>query len=265
MELGYFLSRLCQARRSSFEKPLPLVGEHNENKTIPGLFRAFLSIKRQFTDTLLDLPDAEGKLPEMTPELVTRLSNMICDLTTTIHDLLKLNVEVNPTNCLELFPDNSMQTVDESSAHNSAAQSSDPSNIEVGTVSPYVIAIYKDLFNVVELIKNMPTSLIGCVMGTQAPNFDSQPLVLQLSQCMNNMLQITTFTSSLSPFKIFKHELNAQSKNKTIDAVPLWKQKMKSSLAPLQTAITPQEIMMAQFIDIAWCIADTEELGWFNQ
>lgn len=258
MELGLFLTRLCQSKRSSLHLPLPESTVIQDTKSIPKLFQSFLTLKKQFVDLLLELPDSNGKLPEMEPVLVTKLSNMVCQLTSTIHDLLKLNLEVNPTNCVEIFVKSAQ------SAQTSEASATDQNSLEKGTISPFIIAMFKDLFNVVELIKNMPTSLIGCVMGTQSPDFKSQPLVLQLSQCMNNMLQITSFTSTLRPFKIFKYELFAQSKKQPSDVSPLWKNKMKSSLPPLQKPITPQEIMITQFIDIAWCLADTEELGWFH-
>ena len=293
MELGYFLTRLCQSRRSRLNLPLPDVLEKDKNaqrKTIPGLFRTFLYLKRQFTDLLLGLPDSEGKFPEMTSELVTKLSNMVCDLTSSIYDLLKLNLETNLTNCIQ--PQSQQQSpkdrlsskntisprsnamspkaADVGGPSNSGSASASPGpgtvpshNAEIGTVSPYIIAIFREVSNVVELIKNMPTSLIGCVIGTHTPNFDSQPLVLQLSQCMNNMLQIATFTSSLRPFKIFKYDPNDQTKNNSLAAVPIYKSKIQDSLPTLQTAVTPQQIMMTQFIETAWRLADTEELGWF--
>ena len=226
----------------------------------------------------------------MTSELVTKLSNMVCDLTSSIYDLLKLNLETNLTNCIQsqsqqqsskdrlsskntISPrSNAMspKAADVGGPSNSGSASASPGpgtvpshNAEIGTVSPYIIAIFREVSNVVELIKNMPTSLIGCVIGTHTPNFDSQPLVLQLSQCMNNMLQIATFTSSLRPFKIFKYDPNDQTKNNSLAAVPIYKSKIQDSLPTLQTPVTPQQIMMTQFIETAWRLADTEELGWF--
>ncbi|SCW04496.1 LAFE_0H14818g1_1 [Lachancea fermentati] len=128
-----------------------------------------------------------------------------------------------------------------------------------GTISPFIISIVLEVYNLVDLIKHMPTSLIGVVVSTMADNSPDdtlrppQELVMLLSNSMNDMVQITSLMNLLQPFKIF--EFNRR-KRRLSGLVMKRKETNPSQIAGSEDNI------LRKFVDVAWGLVDDEELGW---
>lgn len=175
-----------------------------------------------------------------------------------------------------------------------------------GSISPYCITMLREIRNVMELIKKMPASLIGVVMSCAglhhnatnnnsnnknplAVSSQSQELVVKLSNCMNDMMQITSLLNMINPVSLFDEDSDAASATATITTETISKkltsnhsimQKLYYSRAakrnknyphplstPSSTSPSPPQLQetittLKSFILIGWKLLDDLELGW---
>ncbi|AQZ15357.1 EDS1 (YBR033W) and RGT1 (YKL038W) [Zygosaccharomyces parabailii] len=158
------------------------------------------------------------------------------------------------------------------------------SNFLRGVISPFCIPMLREIRNITELIKHMPATLIGVVMTcagmnqnlsseeTLAANIKSQDLVVKLSNCMNDMMQITSLLNMIKPAKLFDQENDAtrlpktQSGRSTMQRLYHFKNgmsKREDAEQMRQQAGGGDESTLRRFVVIGWKLLDDLELGWF--
>ncbi|AQZ18558.1 EDS1 (YBR033W) and RGT1 (YKL038W) [Zygosaccharomyces parabailii] len=158
------------------------------------------------------------------------------------------------------------------------------SNFLRGVISPFCIPMLREIRNITELIKHMPATLIGIVMTcagmnqnlsseeTLAANIKSQDLVVKLSNCMNDMMQITSLLNMIKPAKLFDQENDAtrlpktQSGRSTMQRLYHFKNgmiKRKDAEQIGQQTGGEDESTLRRFVVIGWKLLDDLELGWF--
>lgn len=248
-------------------------------ESVSSVFARLLKVKRSFTNSLLSLPLEDGTLPELSLGLSNSLTDSLCSLISLISNLLTLMMKTNPTNSIDYnnrpyggsdVPEGSLTG---SSNNGTSTEERDDiykkllglgqgnnHDFTKGTISPFVIPMLQQAFSIVELVKNMPASLIGVVVGTSGDNNNNslkqpQDLVVSLSNSMNDIIQITSLINMLKPFKVFERDLRRrESLNETLVA------KLKQNIE-LQVE-TPQDVILRNFIHVGWRLLDDDELGW---
>ncbi|KAJ1543562.1 Rgt1p [Saccharomyces cerevisiae] len=226
-----------------------LLSEYVETQplSVAQLFCKLLIGKHNFINCLLSLYDSEaGVYSDLTLDLSSKIADSLCSLISIILQVLTLILRLNPTNSIDFNyrppnPPANNPTVQEGpsamgsspvAGNLSAAPPSEGnpdfykkllglkqdtgtilSDLCRGIISPFAIAILHEVYNITELVKQMPTSLISIMMtATTTQNTQdtkkSQDLVMKLSNSMNEVVQITSVLTMIKPFKIFEHELN---------------------------------------------------------
>ncbi|EDO19360.1 hypothetical protein Kpol_1002p5 [Vanderwaltozyma polyspora DSM 70294] len=198
-------------------------------------FQKFLVDKKNLISLLLDY---QLRINDITPlqlsKLYVDLTNSLCALITVILEILKLMMKLNPTNSID-YNYRPLQHFDidkppsggggSSSTNTSSNPYSNPNSNEFyqkllglssdrntnladmtrGCITPFAIITINELFNVTELIKNIPSSLISVVMEStkeeKENTINPQDLVLKLSNSMNEIVQITSLLTMVKPYK----------------------------------------------------------------
>lgn len=286
----------------------------------------FLSI-----DTKLDTTES------ITNDMCENLTDCLCSLISTILQVLTLIMRLNPTNSIDydyrplqqLTGDDKEKTTNDNSTNNNNNNTNNNntngnkdfyknllglnndnnlglSDLTRGCISPFSISIIHEVYNVTQLIKRLPTSLIGVVMETTVhndaspnPNFKPQQLVLNLSNSMNEVVQITSLLSMIKPYKGFEYKL--QKLQKRLSDSSSNKENTSGSIAQsdldstrnnatdIATStngsifrklyydnnnndqkITKESVNetnnsqpLGKFVTTAWNLLDDSELGWF--
>ncbi|CAI1545738.1 hypothetical protein SEUBUCD646_0K01820 [Saccharomyces eubayanus] len=335
LKLGELLSELARNRISMNVVSKPgfdiaklsfLLSEFvgNQPVSVAQLFCKLLIGKHNFINCLLSLHDAEtGVYSELTLELSSKLADSLCSLISIILQILTLILRLNPTNSIDFNyrppnPPTTDPTVQETSptgAGNTGATTPSEGNPDFykkllglkqdsetilsdlcrGVISPFAIAILHEIYNITELVKQMPTSLISIMMtATTTQNSQdtkkSQGLVMKLSNSMNEVVQITSVLTMIKPFKIFEHELNKPVASHTGVLSPssrsdvLWARSGQSiretpvmkalfgegqasstqtpaTAAPAESRL--ENVALENFVSIGWKLLDDSELGWY--
>lgn len=184
-----------------------------------------------------------------------------------------------------------------------------------GSISPYCITMLREIRNVMELIKKMPASLIGVVMtcaglhhnfinnnnsnsnssnssnsSPLAVTSQSQELVVKLSNCMNDMMQITSLLNMIKPVSLSDQDYDStyaattmtttRTVSKSLDSNHSILRKLYhsksakrgknhpnlSSTPPSAPSSSPQLqetiTTLKSFVLIGWKLLDDLELGW---
>ncbi|CAI4044893.1 Rgt1p SKDI_11G1740 [Saccharomyces kudriavzevii IFO 1802] len=298
--------------------------------SVAQLFCKLLIGKHNFINRLLSLYDMEtGVYLQLTLDLSSKLADSLCSLISIILQILTLVLRLNPTNSIDFNyrppnPPTNDSTVQETSsavASSTAPGNADPtaasegspdfyrkllglkqdtrtilSDLCRGVVSPFAIGILHEVYNITELVKQMPTSLISIMMtATTTQNSQdtkkSQDLVMKLSNSMNEVVQITSVLTMIKPFKIFEHELNKPMMSSTGGLSPaagnelLWTGSgqsiretsvMKTLFGERRTSNTQtalvsetapepglENLALENFVSIGWKLLDDSELGWY--
>lgn len=335
LKLGELLSELARNRISMNVVSKPkldiaklsfLLSEFvgNQPVSVAQLFCKLLIGKHNFINCLLSLYDTEtGVYSELTLELSSKLADSLCSLISIILQILTLILRLNPTNSIDFNyrppnPPATDPTVQETSPTgdgNAGATTPSEGNPDFykkllglkqdsetilsdlcrGVISPFAIAILHEIYNITELVKQMPTSLISIMMtATTTQNSQdtkkSQDLVMKLSNSMNEVVQITSVLTMIKPFKIFEHELNKPVPSHTGVLSPssrtdvLWARSgqsvretpvMKALFAEAQASSTQtpataapaesrlENVALENFVSIGWKLLDDSELGWY--
>lgn len=132
-----------------------------------------------------------------------------------------------------------------------------------------MITIVLEVSNILELVKHLPTCMIGAVVN-QLPTENhpdaqkqSHKLVMTLSSAMNELVQVTSLISLLKPFKMFEHTLHP-GRNSTKVSTELLRQKYAPTIvtSPSKDCSSPGQSVVQTLLDFAWGLVDDEELGW---
>lgn len=280
----------------------------NEQKEEPisivHLFYDLLFVKNEFTNHLLSLINLETNAYEdLTIELCLKLTNSLCFLISLILKILTLIMKLNPTNRID-YNYKPSRPIEKPSTEGLAAEppaattTSTPigannrtgndfyqkllglqqgkengfSEVMKGVISPFCISILHEIHNVTDLIKQMPTSLIGIVMTTSSNKTSDeastkpQDLVVKLSNSMNEVVQITSLLNIIKPMKLFEQEFTAAWKYKTDDDHSSVMQKIynrKRNGSTATSATQDSSNILANFVATGWKLLDDAELGWY--
>ncbi|SMN17756.1 similar to Saccharomyces cerevisiae YKL038W RGT1 (ohnolog of YBR033W EDS1) Glucose-responsive transcription factor [Maudiozyma saulgeensis] len=147
---------------------------------------------------------------------------------------------------------------------------SDSSGANKGTVSLFGISIFHELYNLTNIIKQLPTVLIRVVMKiSYTDNLKAQAQVVKLSNSLNEVVQIVSLLSLMKPFKMFESE-SLKDKALTMDGefnpeLSLkWKYISKSADIYSNVDVASDEWIIARFINVGWMLLDDAELGWYQ-
>ncbi|QHS74556.1 Rgt1p [Saccharomyces paradoxus] len=322
------------ARKPGFDiaKSSSLLSEYVETQpiSVAQLFCKLLIGKHNFINCLLSLYDSETEVySELTLDLSSKIADSLCSLISIILQVLTLILRLNPTNSIDFnYRPPNPPTNDSTVQETPSAMSSSPvtGNVDAappsegnpdfykkllglkqdtgtilsdlcrGVISPFAIAILHEVYNITELVKQMPTSLISIMMtATTTQNTQdtkkSQDLVMKLSNSMNEVVQITSVLTMIKPFKIFEHELNKPIMSLTGGLSPatrndvMWTRSgqslressvMKALLEERRTLSTQpttapaaavesrlENVALENFVSIGWKLLDDSELGWY--
>ena len=310
LALGQVLSSLSTGRKSiggNSQEPLLKKEDWKEFCNTDGtasLFAHLLMQKHELMTLILSLATKEEDAWTKALDVLAQISDGVCKVISSMHNLLALIMKINPTNSID--PNNrpplsqgDFERVDSSTATISdengetrtlepaaARQDSDTDNYDVykkllglnggrqketaqGTVSPFVITIVLEVSNILELVKHLPTCMIGAVVN-QLPTENhpdaqkqSHKLVMTLSSAMNELVQVTSLISLLKPFKMFEHTLHP-GRNSTKVSTELLRQKYAPTIvtSPSKDCSSPGQSVVQTLLDFAWGLVDDEELGW---
>lgn len=288
--------------------------EPNEPVTIMQIFHDFLFIKNSLTNRLLSLKDPEtSKLQELTMQSSVELTSLVCELISLTLKILTLMMKLNPNNRIDYNyrPQTPLSsegsTKDDKNINETITQSSTLLNRNgtdfyqkllglqqnndgglseamKGVISPYCISILHEIQNTNELIKQIPTLLIGVVMtiSNKNPTADQtniakpQELVVELSNSMNEVVQITSLLNMIKPLRLFEQELASDSSWRYLTGGEGYDksimEKLYSSRNPNHktnstsqdsTTNPEQQNILEAFVRIGWKLLDDKELGWF--
>lgn len=309
-----------------------LLSEYVETQplSVAQLFCKLLIGKHNFINCLLSLYDSEaGVYSDLTLDLSSKIADSLCSLISIILQVLTLILRLNPTNSIDFNyrppnPPANNPTVQEGpsamgsspvAGNLSAAPPSEGnpdfykkllglkqdtgtilSDLCRGIISPFAIAILHEVYNITELVKQMPTSLISIMMtATTTQNTQdtkkSQDLVMKLSNSMNEVVQITSVLTMIKPFKIFEHELNkpimsltgglssttrndvmwpksGQGLRESSVMKTLLDERRTSGTQPTTAPVAAEEsrlenVALENFVSIGWKLLDDSELGWY--
>lgn len=309
-----------------------LLSEYVETQplSVAQLFCKLLIGKHNFINCLLSLYDSEaGVYSDLTLDLSSKIADSLRSLISIILQVLTLILRLNPTNSIDFNyrppnpPANNPTVQEGPSAMGSspvagnlnAAPPSEGnpdfykkllglkqdtgtilSDLCRGIISPFAIAILHEVYNITELVKQMPTSLISIMMtATTTQNTQdtkkSQDLVMKLSNSMNEVVQITSVLTMIKPFKIFEHELNkpimsltgglssttrndvmwpksGQGLRESSVMKTLLDERRTSGTQPTTAPVAAEEsrlenVALENFVSIGWKLLDDSELGWY--
>ncbi|KAM3163545.1 Glucose transport transcription regulator RGT1 [Lachancea thermotolerans] len=318
--LGQVLSWLSISRKSVRRNSLQAAPQdaswkdEKSDSVSSSLFAKFLVQKHEMMEDFLLLAPLENSSHLLTFDLLSKSSTAICGLISSMHRLLALLMKINPTNSVDpnnrpplrqgdfVHADTEIQS--ESSNPPAAAAAPDSCDAEKfdvyrkllglnggqerhvaqGTISPFVISIVVEIRNVLELVKHLPTSIIGVVVNLlpngEGENYQkrSHRLVMSLSNAMNELVQITSLISLLKPFKMFDHTLRSNRPSAKV-STKLLRQKFAPESVKTPSSQPPssspgpnsdgsnntslsQNTVMHAILDAAWDLMDGEELGW---
>ncbi|AGO13785.1 AaceriAGL083Wp [[Ashbya] aceris (nom. inval.)] len=226
LRLGALLAELCETRvlagplprtpAPALRAPRPFRVTPPAEDSVPGAFFHALAAQRALLDRLLAIPAhpafAADAPPDATVDLCAQLGDAICRFTSCVLDTL-LRAGPRPA-------------------------------------SPFAAALCRALHHAINLTRNIPTSLIGCIIGAAVHHSRDRDLVVALSRCMSDMIQIQGLTHCLRPC-----------------APPRPRASVSCDLRRLYghdgPPASPHQVMLHQFIDIAWRLLRNDELGWF--
>ncbi|CCF56444.1 hypothetical protein KAFR_0B01450 [Kazachstania africana CBS 2517] len=256
---------------------------------LPGLFHKLLLTKRNFINLLLSLNGTDNEKPKLTIESTSKISDTLCELINQILQILTSSMRLNPTNSIDpnYRPSDTSQHSMESTTENNATmvlttptqiptipsdfyqrllglskEKERESDVEKGIVSPFAIPIIYELHNIINILKQLPTQLIGIIMRMphEFDNTAAQSQVVKLSNSMNEVVQIMSLLNLVKPFKIFDNDLSQRclspEDDTTKDLVMKWKFLEKGE-------VNKTDELNEKFIDIGWKLLDDSELGWF--
>ncbi|GAV49581.1 hypothetical protein ZYGR_0P02260 [Zygosaccharomyces rouxii] len=324
---------ICDLSRTQLTWEIPpyflkgVTDEDDELFSLAQLLAAFILIRKEFVDCLLNLQDLEtGELPTVDMELCGELIKLLCQLTSIILQALTVMMRTNPKNHID-YNYRPMKPMEHDDSGNSASRKFTTSQAESGknsgndfyhkllglqdnaeacltnllrgSISPYCISMLREIRNVMELVKKMPASLIGVVMACAGTHhntannnnndplaiiFQSQELVVKLSNCMNDMMQITSLLNMIKPVNLSDQDSDNTSATATITTTETISKSLNrdhsimrrlyyskaakrdkkhiypssSSSPQLQETITT----LKSFVLIGWKLLDDFELGW---
>lgn len=281
-------------------------------------FHGILVRKRKFTNNLLSLIPLQSKAAPMDLSLSGKISEALCELVSETLQLLTLIMRVNPTNSIDYdyrpaFESLSIGSIgdvgegttvgeDRQDGNNDffkkllglkQEKNSTQINLIRGVISPFAIAILHELYNINDILRQLPTPLIGAVMTSGSQNsvaltststpYSPQDLVVKLSNAMNDVVQITSLLNMIKPFKMFDHELNRRQtlmnqrrSNSGAQDVPITRKiyefanlptKMQNKEAETaEAANTPlqnEDSIHDTLINAGWHLLDDSEFGWY--
>ncbi|SCU89397.1 LANO_0D04742g1_1 [Lachancea nothofagi CBS 11611] len=300
--LGDILSRLSMGRKSmsaKISKPgLKIKVEDQPEHGAASLFAQLLLEKHELTESHITLQ-------ELKVERISQLCYGICKLVTSMQRLLTAIMRTNPTNSIDpknrpplLATDYMTErkpSAPTASATTTATAETDATTtdsdmykkllglnggaeIELaqGTVSPFIVSMVADVSNTLELVKNVPTVLIGLVVHrlpqtpreesskesntrTSEGHSDSQHLVLALSNAMGELVQITSLLALLKPYKMFEHTPRAQrATSKTLST------RLRHKYASVRQQVDGPlaKDSFAPLSDAMWGLLSIQEFGW---
>lgn len=286
--------------------------DENENEpvTIMQLFHDFLLIKNSLTNSLLSLKDLEtNNFLEITLQSSVQLTSLVCDLISLTLKILTLIMKLNPNNRIDYNyrprtpPSSDNSAKNENSLNESISQSTISMNRSgtdfyqkllglqqskdtgmsetmKGVISPFCISILHEIQNTNELIKQLPTLLIGTVMSlsnrspTACPDDFAKPqeLVVELSNSMNEVVQITSLLNMIKPLRLFEQDTGPESSwrylaggngyDKSIMQT-LYVARAGSANPTDPTKPVEQRDILEAFVKTGWKLLDDKELGWF--
>lgn len=139
-----------------------------------------------------------------------------------------------------------------------------------GIISPFAIAMYHELHNVTNIIKQMPTVLIRLVMKiSHTDNTKAQAQVVKLSNSLNEVVQIMSLLNLVRPFKMFesdslKEKVILMDEEFSPNLNLKWRFIDRESNIYADVSPDSDEWIVLKFIDIGWKLLDDAELGWFH-
>lgn len=280
----------------------------DEPVTTVQIFHDFLLIKNDLTNKLLLLHDSK-KSPL---DLCLSLTNSLCTLITLKLRILMLIMKLNPTNRIDYNYRPAAPASNErvSKDHKGAQEKEkvsinrsgsdfyqkllglqqnageDSSEILRGVISPYSISILHEIRNTMDLVQQMPSSLIGIVMTIPASSeredqAKSQELVVKLSNSMNEVVQITSLLNLIKPLKMCEQDSYTMSSWRYLTDKDHGQSVMQRlyDIRKQQTQAQPrphdngnqdvgstsknQPLALENLMDIGWKLLDDKELGWF--
>ncbi|CCK68364.1 Rgt1p KNAG_0A07100 [Huiozyma naganishii CBS 8797] len=251
--------------------------------TISRLFHDLLITKQKFINTLISLSLVNNSEFKLTLELSATIAGAVSKLITQTLQILTLAMRLNPTNSIDPVyrPLEKPQPSPASSrSANSLSIPTDAANdfyqkllglnkdknkdnaetLRRGVIAPYAVPIFYELHNVINIIKKLPTQLIGTVMQVAyVDNSKAQSIVVKLSNSMNELVQIMSLLNMIRPFKIFDTDLNERS---IVDESSVGELKMKWKFVKPDEKPGEKNEIVERFINIGWKLFDDAELGW---
>ena len=138
----------------------------------------------------------------------------------------------------------------------------------IGFVSPFAVPMLRELANVSNLVRRVPALLITIIMKTSYENNSKiQELVVRLSSCMNESLQVMNMLDIVKPYRAYDNrELHsrfvpgeiANGKKSIMRSYLMGEDDKTPDRTPLSSDISAFE----ELCDIGWKLLDDTELGW---
>ena len=297
---------MCIARREGFlwlpdnvvQRVKEIIEDHHRSGTllrdqtasIYQLFSDFLMTK-QYLMAILTMQDLAEQFKERTTEITETLTTVLCVMVQQILQMLKLTMRINPTNSItqdlsSMYSASSnrnkigstqwsgLKNEDESTNvncnSNYIASKGDEDEPRMGFVSPFAMAILQELANVSNLVRRVPALLITIIMKTSYDNNNKiQELVVRLSSCMNESLQVMNMLDMVKPYRAYDNrELHSRFVSGEIEnekkSVMRWYLMGGDDNMPNRTTLTGDISALEELSDIGWKLLDDTELGWCN-
>ncbi|QLL34276.1 hypothetical protein HG536_0G01350 [Torulaspora globosa] len=288
--------------------------DQDEPVTIMQIFHDFLFVKNGLTNNLLSLKDLKtNKFQELTIQSCVNLTGLICNLISLTLKILTLIMKLNPNNRIDYnyrprTPlSNEDSTKDQNTSTETISQSSASLNrngsdfyqkllglqknndnglseVMKGVISPYCIPILHEIQNTNELIKQIPTLLIGVVMtisnktplAGQGDFAKPQELVVELSNSMNEVVQITSLLNMIKPLRLLGQDPGTDSSWRYLTGNAGYDKSIIERLyesrnrrpegqpTPEDSLINPEQLQILKTLNkVGWKLLDDKELGWF--
>ncbi|CEP60850.1 Rgt1p LALA0_S02e01068g [Lachancea lanzarotensis] len=278
LRLGDVLSRLSTGRKSTCIGPgaiwpdLQIQDTTNEIST--SHFAQLLIESHKLVTRCVDV------LPALSEQHIVELCFAICQVVTTMQRVLTAIMRANPTNSID---PNNRPPSQQVGGGVYANEHDKPSNttesdmykkllglngnastsLSQGTVSPFVVSMVAYVSNLLELVKQLPSTLIALVVRRLTLQSDSQRVVLELSNCMSELVQITSLLSVLKPYKMFEQTPRAFRGSSLALARRLrdrYENKPEEEEQNRQDKDQDPETLSLS--DTIWGLLSTLELGW---
>lgn len=288
--------------------------DQDEPVTIMQIFHSFLFIKNSLTNNLLLLKDLEtNKFKEFTIQSCVDLTGLICNLISLTLKILTLIMKLNPSNRIDYNyrPRTPLSNEDSTKDQNISAETLPQSSASLhrngndfyqkllglqknndnglnevmkGVISPYCIPILHEIQNTNELMRQIPTLLIGVVMtisnktplAGQGDFAKPQELVVELSNSMNEVVQITSLLNMIKPLRLLGQDPGADSSWRYLAGSAGYdksimerlynsrNRKLETQQTPQESLINPEQLeILKTLVKIGWKLLDDKELGWF--